>query len=599
VGQTVADVLLARLREWDIPQVFGYPGDGINGLLAAWGRADNKPQFVQARHEEMAAFQATGYAKFSGKVGVCAATSGPGAIHLLNGLYDAKLDHVPVVAIVGQTNRSAMGGSYQQEVDLLSLFKDVCSDYIQMCTVPQQLPNLIDRAIRVALTERAPTGLIFPSDVLELPYEPPAHAFKQVPSSMGLEEPTTTPNQAAVEKAAEILNAGSKVALLVGQGARGCVEELTELTDLLGAGAAKALLGKDVLPDDLPWVTGSIGLLGTIPSYKMMMGCDTLLTVGSNFPYTQFLPPLEQARGIQIDRSGKWIGMRYPYELNLVGDAKATLRALIPMLRRKEDRSWRESIESDVARWWEIVERRALTDAEPVNPLRIFHELSQRLPDNAIVASDSGSAANWYARQLRFRGDMRGSLSGTLATMGPGVPYAIGAKWAHPDRPAIALVGDGAMQMNGMAELITISRYWQQWTDKRLIVAVLHNNDLNQVTWEMRAMEGAPKFVESQSLPDVDYAAFARSLGLVGVNVDETDAVGSAWDQALGADRPAVLDIRCTPDVAPIPPHATFEQVKAMTSAILKGDEDSWGVVKEGVKQKVQQYLPGSKGSGS
>jgi len=595
VGQTVADVLLARLREWDVRQVFGYPGDGINGLLAAWGRADNAPQFVQARHEEMAAFEATGYAKFSGRVGVCVATSGPGAIHLLNGLYDAKLDHVPVVAIVGQTERSAMGGSYQQEVDLLSLFKDVCSDYVQMCTVSQQLPNLIDRAIRIALAERAPTCLIFPSDVLELAYEPPAHAFKQVPSSLGVEPPTVAPDPAAVKAAAEILNAGSKVALLVGQGARGCVEELTEVCDLLGAGAAKALLGKDVLPDDLPFVTGSIGLLGTIPSYRLMTGCDTLLTVGSNFPYTQFLPEFGQARAIQIDRSGKLIGMRYPYELNLVGDARTTLRALIPLLSRKDDRSWRESIESDVARWWETVERRALTGADPVNPLRIFHELSERLPDDAILAADSGSAANWYAQQLRLRGRMRGSLSGTLATMGPGVPYAIGAKWAHPERPAIALVGDGAMQMNGMAELITIARYWRQWSDPRLVVAVLHNNDLNQVTWEMRAMEGAPKFVESQTLPDVDYAAFARSVGLVGVNVDDDDLVGGAWDEALAADRPAVLDVRCDPNVAPIPPHATFEQVKALASAIVHGDEDRWGVVKEGVKQKVQQYLPGSK----
>jgi pyruvate dehydrogenase (quinone) len=397
MGQTVADVLLARLREWNVRQVFGYPGDGINGLLAAWGRADNAPQFVQARHEEMAAFSATGYAKFSGQVGVCAATSGPGAIHLLNGLYDAKLDHVPVVAIVGQTERSAMGGSYQQEVDLLSLFKDVCSDYVQMCTVPQQLPNLIDRAIRIALAESAPTCLIFPSDVLELPYEPPAHAFKQVPSSLGVAPPVVTPDPSAVEAAADILNSGHKVALLVGQGARGCVDEITQLCDLLGAGVAKALLGKDVLPDDLPFVTGSIGLLGTIPSYRMMSGCDTLLTVGSNFPYTQFLPEFGQARAIQIDRSGKWIGMRYPYELNLVGDAKATLRAVIPMLHRQEDRSWRESIESDVARWWEIVERRALTDADPVNPLRIFYELSERLPNNAIVAADSGSAANWHA----------------------------------------------------------------------------------------------------------------------------------------------------------------------------------------------------------
>jgi pyruvate dehydrogenase (quinone) len=595
MARTVADVLLARLREWNIRQVFAFPGDGINGLLAAWGRADNDPQFVQARHEEMAAFEAVGYAKFSGNVGVCAATSGPGAIHLLNGLYDAKLDHVPVVAIVGQTERSAMGGSYQQEVDLLTLFKDVCSDYVQMCTVPEQLPNLIDRAIRVAVSESAPTCVIIPSDVFDLDYVAPGHAFKQVPSSVGMSASTVTAEQSAIRRAADILNAGEKVALLVGQGARGCAEELTQIADLLGAGAAKALLGKDVLSDELPWVTGSIGLLGTIASYKMMMGCDTLLTVGSNFPYTQFLPKLDQARAIQIDRSGKWIGMRYPYELNLVGDAKATLRALIPLLERKTGRGWREEIESEVADWWKIVERRAMTDADPVNPMRIVHELSKRLPANAIVASDSGSSANWYARQLKFHGEIRGSLSGTLATMGPGVPYVIGAKWAHPDRPAIAVVGDGAMQMNGMAELITVAHYWQQWTDPRLIVAILHNNDLNQVTWEMRAMEGAPKFAESQTLPDVDFAAFARTLGLSGVNIDTPDAIGPAWDAAFAADRPTVLDIRCDPDVPPIPPHATFAQAKATAGAILHGDEDAWGFVKQGIKQKAQQYLPGTK----
>ncbi|HEY2272807.1 MAG TPA: thiamine pyrophosphate-requiring protein [Jatrophihabitantaceae bacterium] len=591
----VADVLLARLREWGIEQVFGYPGDGINGLLAAWSRADNKPQFVQSRHEEMSAFEAVGYAKFSGKVAVCAATSGPGAIHLLNGLYDAKLDHVPVVAIVGQTERSAMGGSYQQEVDLLSLFKDVCSDYVQMCTVPQQLPNLIDRAIRIAESEHAPTCLIFPSDVLELDYTPPEHAFKQVPSSVGLAASKVTPDDTAVRQAADILNAGEKVALLVGQGARGCVDELTQVAELLGAGAAKALLGKDVLPDNLPWVTGSIGLLGSVASYKMMMDCDTLLTVGSNFPYTQFLPPLDQARAVQIDRSGKWIGMRYPYELNLVGDAKATLQALIPLLEHKTERKWRDEIESNVADWWNVIERQALTDADPVNPMRIFYELSTRMPSNAIVAADSGSAANWYARVLQFTGEVRGSLSGTLATMGPGVPYVIGAKWAHPDRPTIAFVGDGAMQMNNMAELITVSRYWEQWKDPRLIVAVLHNNDLNQVTWEMRAMEGSPKFVESQTLPDVDYAAFARSLGLGGINVDTTDGVGPAWEQALGADRPTVIDVRCDPNVPPIPPHATFDQIKALAGAVFHGDEDTWGFAKEGLKQKAQQFLPGRK----
>ena len=510
---TVGDKILERLREWDVGQVFAYPGDGINGLLAAWGRAEDKPQFVQSRHEEMSAFEAVGYAKFSGRVGVCAATSGPGAVHLLNGLYDAKLDHVPVVAIVGQTERSAMGGSYQQEVDLLSLFKDVCGEYVHMCTVPQQLPNLIDRAIRVALSEHTPTCLIFPSDVLEEEWEAPEHAFKQVPSSLGIAQATAVPDPDAVRAAADILNAGEKVAMLVGQGARGAAEEVTQVAELLGAGVAKALLGKDVLPDDLPFVTGSIGLLGTTASYDMMMDCDTLLTVGSNFPYTQFMPKLDQARAIQIDRDGKWIGMRYPYELNVVGDAKATLAALIPLLQRKSERTWRETIEENVADWWQTIERQAMTDADPVNPLRIFHELSQRVPDNAIIASDSGSAANWYARNIKFHGDMRGSLSGTLATMGPAVPYVIGAKWAHPDRPTIALTGDGAMQMNGLAELITVKHYWRQWADPRLVVAILHNNDLNQVTWEMRAMEGSPKFAESQTLPDVDYAAFAPRAG--------------------------------------------------------------------------------------
>jgi pyruvate dehydrogenase (quinone) len=595
MAQTVGDYLLARLREWGVRQVFGYPGDGINGLLAAWRRAGDDPQFVQSRHEEMSAFEAVGFAKFSGRVGVCVATSGPGAIHLLNGLYDAKLDHVPVVAIVGQTERSAMGGSYQQEVDLLSLFKDVCSDYVQMCTVPQQLPNLIDRAVRIAISEQAPTCLIIPSDVFDLDYEPPAHAFKQVPSSTGLALGTMTPDPAAVRAAADLLNAGERVAILVGQGARDAAAEVSAVADLLGAGVAKALLGKDVLPDDLAYVTGSIGLLGTTASYLMMRDCDTLLTVGSNFPYTQFLPELDQAKAVQIDRRGKWIGMRYPYDVNLVGDAKATLGAMIPLLQRKADRSWREQIEENVADWWQTAERRALTQADPINPMLVVHELSRRIPDDAIVAADSGTAANWYARHLKIRGNVRGSLSGTLATMGPAVPYAIGAKWAHPDRPSIALEGDGAMQMNGLAELITIKRYWQQWQDPRLIVAVLHNDDLNQVTWEMRAMEGSPKLAASQTLPDVDYAAWARSLGLDGINVEEPQQVGEAWDRALAADRPTVLDIRTDPDVPPIPPHATFEQAKAAGLAVLHGDEDRWGFVKQGLKQKVQQYLPGTK----
>ncbi|MDQ0381228.1 thiamine pyrophosphate-requiring protein [Amycolatopsis thermophila] len=591
--QTVADHLLARLREWGVEQVFAYPGDGINGLVAALGKADDQPRFVQARHEEMAAFEAVGYAKFSGHVGVCMATSGPGAIHLLNGLYDAKLDHVPVVAIVGQTARSAMGGSYQQEVDLQALYKDVAGEYLVEVNVPEQLPNALDRAMRVALSSRAPTALIVPADVQELPYTAPEHAFKQVPSSPpGLARPAPTPPESELARAAAVINDGRKVAVLAGQGARGAADEVRELAERTGAGVAKALLGKDVLSDELPYVTGAIGLLGTRPSYELMRDCDTLVIVGSNFPYSQFLPEFGQARAIQIDLDGRFIGLRYPTEVNLVGDAAATLRALLPLLEPRPDRSWRETIEDNVRSWWDTVDEQARVPARPVNPMLVVSELSARIPDNAIVTSDSGSAANWFARNLRIRGTMRASLSGTLATMGPGVPYAIGAKFAHPHRPVIALVGDGAMQMNGMAELLTIRRYAGRWADPRLVVCVFHNNDLNQVTWELRAMGGAPKFEESQSLPDVDYAAVARDLGLDAIAVDDPGDVGRAWDTALSAARPTVLDVRCDPEVPPIPPHATAAQVKSVTEAVLKGDPQAWHLVAEGVRTKAQELLP-------
>ena len=591
--QLVADYLLQRLREWDVEKVFAYPGDGINGLVGAFGRADDEPKFVQARHEEMAAFEAVGYAKFTRRVGVCMSTSGPGAVHLLNGLYDAKLDHVPVVAIVGQTARSAMGASYQQEIDLISLYKDVASDYVQMVTVPEQLPIVLDRALRIASGQRTVTAVIVPADVQELPYSPPTHEFKMSPGSVGTAWPTPAVDDDAVRRAADVLNSGEKVAMLVGAGAAGAHAEVEQVADLLGAGVAKALLGKDVLSDDLPFVTGSIGLLGSKPSYELMMGCDTLLTVGSSFPYTQFLPEYDQARAVQIDLDPRMIGIRYPYEVNLVGDSAATLRALIPLLQRKEDRSWQDEVRDNVSDWWQTMERRAAVEAHPINPMRLFSELSPKLPDDVIVTADSGSAANWYARHLRFRGGMRGSLSGNLATMGPGVPYAIGAKFGHPDRPVIAFAGDGAMQMNGLAELITIKRYWEEWADPRLVVAVLHNNDLNQVTWELRAMGGDPKFVQSQAIPDVDYAGFATGLGLTGVTVTDPARIGSAWDEALSADRPVVLDVHVDADVPPIPPHATFEQAKNTAESLAKGDADRWGVIKEGIKTKAQEFLPG------
>ncbi len=588
----VSDFLIERLKEWDIHRIYGYAGDGINGIMGALGRSDGDPEFIQVRHEEMAAFMACGHAKFTGDVGVCLATSGPGAVHLLNGLYDAKLDHQPVLAIVGQQPRTALGGDYQQEIDLQTLFKDVAHEYVHTVNTPEQLPALIDRAVRIARAERTVTCLIFPADVQELKaVEDTPHEFKVTPGGLGYHQPRIVPSDGELRRAAAVLNAGDRVAILAGQGARRAAHEVEEVADRLGAGIAKALLGKDVLPDGLPFVTGSIGLLGTRPSYEMMMGCDTLLMVGSSFPYSQFLPPYGQARGVQIDIDGKMIGIRYPMEVNLVGDAQQTLAALLPMLERKRDRSWRVKIEETVEDWWKVVEARAMNDAKPINPQRLFWELSPRLPENCILTCDSGSSANWYARDLKIRPGMRASLSGTLATMGPGVPYAIAAKFAHPDRVVIALVGDGAMQMNGMNEILTIGKYWKRWSDPRLIVTVLHNNDLSQVTWEMRAMEGDPKFEASQNIPDFNYARYAELAGLKGIRVEEPGDVASAWEEALSADRPVVLDALTDPNVPPLPPHISFDQAKAMMESVLKGDPDAGDIIRQSFRGKIEEFL--------
>ncbi|MEW2255971.1 thiamine pyrophosphate-requiring protein [Streptomyces sp. NPDC047869] len=596
MSSKVSDHILERLRAWGVEQVFGYPGDGINGLLAAWGRAEDQPRFIQSRHEEMSAFEAVGYAKFSGRIGVCAATSGPGAIHLLNGLYDAKLDHVPVLAIVGQTDRTAIGGSYQQEVDLHTLYKDVASEFVETVMVPEQLPNVPDRAIRTACARRCPTAVIIPGDVQELDYSPPTHEFKMVPSSLGMSDYTATPTDEALRRAADVLNAGDKPAILIGQGAAGAVAEVREIAELLGAGVAKALLGKDVLSDELPYVTGPIGLLGSRPSYELMRDCDTLLTIGSSFPYTQFMPEFGKARGVQIDIDPHMVGMRYPYEVNLIGDAAATLRRLIPLLDTdRGGREWHDTVCANVKRWHDTMERRAGLSADPINPEYVARALDPLLPDDVILTSDSGSVANWYARHITMRPGMRGSLSGTLATMGPGVPYAIGAKFAHPDRPVVALVGDGAMQMNGLTEMITAAKYRDRWSDPRLVVGVWNNRDLNQVTWEMRAMEGSPSFLPSQEIPDVQYAAFARTLGLTGVRVEKPEEVEAGWRAALEADGPAVIEFVTDPAVPPIPPHASWEQMEATAKSILKGDADRGSMIKRGLKAKVLEFLPGER----
>jgi pyruvate dehydrogenase (quinone) len=592
MSHTASDFLVHRLYEWGVRRIFGYPGDGINGVIGALDRAKDKIHFVQARHEELAAFMACAHAKFTGQVGVCLATSGPGAIHLLNGLYDAQMDHQPVVAIVGQQATIGLGASFQQEVDLISLFKDVAGAYVQMASTPAQIRHLVDRAMRIAQAERTVTCIILPNDVQEMDaveHAPRRHGASF--SGIGYSPPVVIPNEADLRQAAQILNQGKKVAMLVGAGALHATEEVMEAADLLGAGVAKALLGKAVLDDSLPYVTGSIGLLGTKPSWDMMMDCDTLFMVGSSFPYSEFLPKLGQARGVQIDIKPRQLSLRYPMEVNLCGDSQLTLQLLIPLLRRKTDRSWREGIEGGVADWWKVLEARAMITANPINPQRVFWELSPRVPDRCILTCDSGSSANWYARDVKVRPGMMASLSGNLATMGPGVPYAIAAKFAHPDRPVIAMVGDGSMQMNGINGLITIEKYWREWRDPRLIILVLYTHDLNQVTWEQRAFAGDPKFEGSQDLPDFPFARYAELLGLTGITMQTPDQIATGWDQALQARTPVVIEAHTDPDVPPLPPHITFDQAKAYAQAIVKGDSGGWDMVKQSVKEIVESYV--------
>ena len=592
----VGDFLVERLADWGVTRIYGYPGDGINGIMGALSRAESQVEFVQVRHEEAAALMACAHAKFTGNVGVCLATSGPGAIHLLNGLYDAKLDHQPVVAIVGQQARAALGGSYQQEIDLVSLFKDVAHEYVHQVAEPVQIRHLVDRAMRIAHSERTVTCLVVPNDLQTMDaVEQPEHEHGTIHSSIGFPRPRVVPHESDLRMAAELLNGGERVAMLVGQGALEATEEVIETADRLGAGVAKALLGKAAVPDDLPFVTGSIGLLGTKPTYDLMMDCDTLLVVGSSFPYSEFLPREGQARGVQVDVDARMIGIRYPMDVHLVGDSAETLRALIPLLERKKDRSWRGEIERNVAEWIEILEEQAQIEADPVNPQRVFWELSSRLPDGCVLTADAGTAANWFARYLPIREGMKASLSGTLATMGSGVPYAVAAKFAHPERVAIALVGDGAMQMNGINELITIAKYWHRWADPRLVVLVLNNRDLNLVTWEQRALEGDPKFEASQELPDFSYARYAELLGLRGIRVDSPEAVGPAWDQVLEADRPAVLEAITDPEVPPLPPHITFDQARNFMLAVARGDKGWRDLLEQSVKAKLKELVPGNR----
>jgi pyruvate dehydrogenase (quinone) len=591
MGMNVSEFVWHRLSEWGLNRVYGYPGDGVGGLDVALQKASDVMEYVQVRHEEMAAFMASAHAKFTGQPGLCYATSGPGAIHLLNGLYDAKLDHVPVVALVGQQARSSLGASYQQEVDLQNLFKDVASEFVGFASVPQQVRHLIDRAVRIAHTKRAVTCVIFPNDLQLLPYEDPPVAHGATHTGVGYAGPAKLPEQTLLAAAADVLNSGKKVAMLVGAGALDATDEVIAVAQRLHAGVAKALLGKAAVPDDLSFVTGSIGLLGTKPSWDLMKNCDTFLMVGSSFPYSEFLPNPDAARGVQIDIDGSRLSLRYPMEVNLVGDSATTLRALLPLLNQKTETGWIKKIETGLKSWWETLQSRAMDSANPLNPQRVFWELSKRLPDRAIITADSGSVANWYARDLRMRRGMKASLSGGLASLGAGTPYAVAGKMAFPDRTVIACMGDGAMQMNGLNVMITVSKYWKQWSNPHFIVLVLNNRDLNQVTWEERIQLGEGKTESTQAIPDFPYHKYAELIGLKGIFVDNPDRVGAAWDEALSADRPVILEAYTDPNVPPLPPHITLKDAKNFMF-MMRDEPELGSVLKNSAKELLTSILP-------
>jgi pyruvate dehydrogenase (quinone) len=554
----VADVVVERLRAWGVQRVFGYSGDGVNTVLGALRRAGDEPAFVQARHEENAALMAVGHAKYTGSIGVALATQGPGAIHLLNGLYDAKLDNVPLVAVVGQQERTALGAAYQQGVDLQTLFADA-TQYVQTVLSAEHATMVIDRAFRTALATRQPCAVVLPHDVQQLPFPdelPQQHAV--IVTAAQWRRPRVLPHEEDLRAAADVLNSGRRVALLVGQGARRARAQVEAVADRLGAGVTTSLLGKPWVDERRPTSAGVMGHLGTSASAYVLGGCDTLLIVGSNDPWTEFYPPPGQARAVQIDLDTRNLGNRYPVEVGLPGDAVETLDALLPLLEPRD--GWRADVERAVQRWRTLAEQRAALPARPLNPELVVRELSPRLPADAQVSVDVGSVTYWYARHLVLPPGVPAHLSSTLASMGSALPYGLAAKEAAPERPLVALAGDGAMQMNGIAELITVADRWKGWADPRFVVCVLHNQDLAEVTWEQRETEGDPRHGTTQRLPAFPYASYAELLGLRGIRVDDPADVGSAWDGALAADRPVVLEAVVDADVPLLPPFPAGEE---------------------------------------
>lgn len=600
MAQTVSDFIIKRLIDWGVTRIFGFPGDGIGAFDGALGRADREDlplRYIRPTHEEICSLMATAHAKFTGEVGVCVATSSPGAFHMLNGLYDAQMDNQPVVAIVGQQGLCSLGSGVQQENNLERTFSDVAA-YVQTIVAPMQAQVVVDRAFRIAKTRLQPTVIILPHDVQAMKMEEPDKEHWVARSGIGAPSTAITPPMDDIKRAAAILNGGKKVTLFVGHGANGATDEVLEVAKKTGAGIITALRGKQVIPSDVPYHTQHLGLLGTMASLNMMKHCDTLLMLGTNYPYSQFLPESGQARGIQVDLNPGHMSLRYPMELNLWGDVKSTLQALMPHLEQQEDLSWQEGVAKDMQDWERIMVELAHVEADPINPRLVYFELNKRLPQNAIITCDAGSTADWYGHHIRLRRGMMGDLSGRLATMLAAMPYAVAAKFAYSDRPVICTIGDGAFQMLGMNELITIKKYINEWENKQFIIMVLHNNDLTQVSWEMRTEDGNPRWKGSQDVETMDYAAYAEVLGFKGIKVTDPAQVGPAWDQAFAHQGVTLLDFYTDKNVPPLPPHIAFEYAKHTAEALLKGDPNEWGVIKESSKslfaegvQKVENLL--------
>jgi pyruvate dehydrogenase (quinone) len=592
--RTVSDFVVQRVRQWGVTRTFAFPGDGVGELDGALERAERAGEglsYIRPTHEEICALMAVAHAKFTGEVGVCIATSSPGAFHLINGLYDANMDNQPVVAIVGQQGLNALGTFNQQESNLERAFSDVAA-YVQTIVSPQQAQAVIDTAFRTARVRLQPTVVIIPHDVQAMEMEEPEVATWVSRSSAVAPSTAITPPQSEILKAAEVINAGSKVTFLVGHGANGATDEVLEAARLAGAGIITALRGKQVVPSDVAFHSQQLGLLGSRPSSDQIAGCDTLVLLGTNYPYGQFLPKTGQARAIQIDLKPEQMGLRYPTEVNLWGDVKSTLTALIPHLQAKTDLSWQDTVAKGMRAWEKEMEAQAMLKyPDGVNPRRVYHELNKRLPPNAIVTADAGTTADWYGHHIRLRRGMMGDLSGRLASMLASMPYAVAAKFAYPDRPVICTIGDGAFQMLGMNELITVKKYMAQWSNKQFIVLVLHNDDLNQVSWEMRTEDGNPVWPTSQDIQSVDYAGWAELLGFSGVRVTSDDEVESAWETAFANPGITLVDAHTTKNIPPLPPHVTRELVINTAKGLLKEGPAAVGPLRDSAEAALSEGL--------